>query len=563
MYARLAWLLTALSVVGAVADTLLVKAAYGDLWSEEAVAVHGWPIVTAATVGATAMGALIISRYERHLIGWLLCLIGFTSSVSIVSEVYSVWVVDAGGPGSRELGSVAGWTSSLFGGQLSIAGLAIVFLVAPDGHFLSRRWRYPGIATLAGLGCWVAALLTLPPTEYGSAPEPGQVGPLARSLSTVGFLLVCVGVIASAVSMVRRLRRSHGVQRQQLRLIALSAAMLMAGVWAYIVVQLFNGGEQTWTASLPLFTSYLCLPILFAVAVLRYRLYDIEVIINRAVILAVGTAFAAFGYIGLVVGVSALIGTQTSGFWLSLLATALVALAFQPLRRRVVRLANRLAYGPLAVPYEALSDFSHRLAETPSSGSLLPAVAEAAGRAVSAQHATAILTISGAGVESASWPDPESDGATQHEVPVHNGGDALGSIAVNMPKGRPLRATDGRLLQDLADQTALAFRNAAMQAELAEHVKALDATTGELIAARGRIIEADDIARSMLESAISREVLPHLYELPARLNGLRVDAGEASLDELDRLVAQTNEAHRSLRDLTRGVFRRGRRPASV
>jgi hypothetical protein len=326
---------------------------------------------------------------------------------------------------------------------------------------------------------------------------------------------------------------------------------------------LFNGGEQTWAASLPLFVSYLCLPILFAVAVLRYRLYDIDVIINRAVILTAATAFAGVGYIGLVVGVGALVGAQTSGFWLSLLATALVALAFQPLRSRVVRLANRLAYGPRAVPYEALSDFSRRLAETPASALLLPSVAEAAGRAVSAQRATAVLNVSGAGVESASWPDSKSDAPTQYEVSVQSGGEALGSITVSMPKGKPLRVVDERLLHDLADQTALAFRNAAMTAELAEHVKALDATTRELIASRGRIIEADDVGRSMLESAISREVLPHLYGLPARLNGLRVDAGHASLDELDQLVTQTNEALRSLRDLTRGVFRRRRRPASV
>jgi signal transduction histidine kinase len=555
MYARLAWLLTALSFLAAVADTFVTAAAYGQLGSEGAVAIHGWPFVTAATVGATGMGALIVSRYPRHPIGWLLCLIGFTSGISMLAEAYSVWVADAGGPGSGSLGSVAGWISALLGGQLSLAGLAIMFLVAPDGRFLSARWRYAAIGTLAGLGSCVAGLLAQSPTEYGIEPDPGQVSTLARVLFTFGFLMICLGVIASAASMLRRLRRSQGEQRQQLRLIAVSAACVAVGLLSYLVIQLFNGGEQTWTASLPLFVSYFCLPILFAVAVLRYRLYDIEVIINRAVILAAGTAFAGIGYTGIVVGVGAMVGAQTSGFWVSLLATALVALAFQPLRKRVVRLANRLAYGSRALPYEALSDFSHRLAETPSSESLLSAVAEAAGRAVSAQRATAILTVSGAGVVSGIWPDGPPDARMQHVVPVQSGGEALGSIAVSMPRGRPLRAIDERLLQDLAGQTALAFRNAAMQAQLAEHVRALDATTRELIASRRRIIEADDAARRLLESAISREVLPHLSALPARLSGLRVrGATDTSLDELDQLISHANEALQSLRELTRGVF---------
>jgi GAF domain-containing protein len=564
MYARIAWLLTTLTVAGAVADTVVTRAAYGDLWSEDTVAVHGWPMVTAATVGAAAMGALIISRYERHPIGWLLCLIGFTSSVSMLTEAYSIWVVDEGGPGSRGLGGVAGWTSALLGGQLALAGLAIMFLVAPDGHFLSKRWRSTAIVTLVGLGCCGFARFTQSPREYRIEQDHEQVSALGSVLLSVGFLLIGLGVIASAVSMLRRLRRSKGEQRQQLRLIAVSAVFLTVGLSTYIVIQLLNGGEQTWAVSMPLFLSYFCLPILFAIAVLRYRLYDIDVIINRAVILTAATAFAGVGYIGLVVGVGALVGAQTSGFWLSLLATALVALAFQPLRSRVLRLANRLAYGPRAVPYEALSDFSRRLAETPASASLLPAVAEAAGRAVSAQRATAVLTVSGAGVESASWPDAGFDAAARYDVPVQSGGETLGSITVSMPKGRPLRAIDERLLHDLADQTAVAFRNAAMQAQLAEHVAALDATTQELVASRGRLIEADDTGRRILESAISREVLPHLYPLPTRLSGLRtLPPGGASLEELDQLVIQTNEALHSLRDLTRGVFRRRRRPASV
>jgi hypothetical protein len=549
MYARIAWVLTGLTVVFAAADTW-VTAQYRPLLSEEAVALHGFPFVTGAVVGSAAMGAVIIRRYARHPIGWLLCLIGFLSSISLVAEAYSIWVVTAGGPGSRSLGGVAGWIATLLGGQLSLAALAIVFLVAPDGRLLSRRWRIAVVASLLGFACWTAALMTQKPTEYQIDRE--QVGPVGSLLLLAALPLILGGLLAAMVSMVRRLRQSEGEQRQQLRLVAAAAVFVALGFVLLIVVQLFNGGRQSWSASLPLFIAFFCMPLLFAVAVLRYRLFDLDLIINRAVVFALGILFAAVGYTGLVVAVSALVTTRTSGFWLSLLATALVALAFQPLRRPVVRLANRLAYGDRAAPYEALSDFSRRIAETPSPNLLLPAVAEAAGRAVSARSAAVVLQVPGSGRISERWPAAD-DGTPEYEVPVRQGGDVLGSIGVTMPKGRGLRAADGRLLHALADQTALAFRNSAMEHELAAHVDALDRTTRELAESRRRIIAADDAARSRLESAISKDVLSHLRPMPERLSAIDV-ADAATADELDRLVAEINTALDSLRDLTRGVF---------
>ena len=552
MHARVAWILTALTVVLAVADGW-VTAAYRPLLSEEAVAVHGFPFVDGAAVGSAAMGALIVSRYRRHPIGWLLCLTGVDTAVSLLTEAYSVWVLTAGGPGSRSAGAVAGWISTLLGGRLSLAVLAILFLVVPDGHFFSRRWRIAAGVILTGLVFHAAALLTVWPTRF--APDAEQLGLLGNLFSLFAFPLIMGGLVAATVSLVQRLRRSQGVQRQQLRLIATSVVFLVVSFVWMLVVQGVNGGRQTWAASLPLFVAYLCMPVFFAVAVLRYRMYDIEVIINRAVVLAVGTAFAAIGYTGLVVTVAALVNTQTSGLWLSLLATALVALAFQPLRRRVVRLANRLAYGARALPYEALSDFSRRLAETPSPQTLLPAVAEAAGRAVSARRSAAVLRVAGSAGLSAVWPAGAPGGTAEHEVFVRDGDDILGSIGVTMAKGRGLRPADERLLEDLAKQTALAFRNAAMEAELAEHVAALDRTTQALTESRRRVIAADDAARRQLESAISREVLPHLDTMPAELGGLSVAASApAALEELEQLVTRTNTALESLRELTRGVF---------
>jgi hypothetical protein len=554
MRARIAWILAGVTLVLVVSD-IVITAQYDNLLSESAVAVHGFPFVSGAVLGSAVMGAVVVAREERHVIGWLLNLIGVTSAFSLLTEAYGIWVISEGGPGPSSLAGIAGWLSYMFGGQLAIAGLAFMFLLAPDGHFLSRRWRYAAIVTAAGEVLCVAALASLNPLEFDLLST--DVGQVRELMLSVGFLMFGLGLVASVVSMTLRLRSSTGEQRQQLRVIAISAAMVALGVANSAVVQIINGGEQTWAASLPLFVGYFLLPILFATAVLRYRLYDIDLIVNRTVVLAFGTTFAALGYTVLVVVVGRAVDTRAGGIVLSLLATAVVALAFQPLRRGVIRLANRIAYGTRAQPYVALSDFSRRLAETPSPTTLLPAVAEAAGRAVAARRATAALHAPGGAVaSSATWDGPGfADGAGSHLVPVRGGGVTLGTIEVLLPPGRSLRASDERLLRALADQAAVAFRNAAMETQLAEQVAELDRTARELSESRARLIEADAIVRRELEAAISRDVLPRLVALPRQLRAARVAVAErAAVNDLDVLVAGTTATLESLRELTRGVF---------
>lgn len=552
MLPRLAWLLAGVTLALVVADVLVAAQAV-SLTSETAVAVHGFPFVDGAVVGSAVMGALIVSRYERHPIGWLLALIGLVSAVSLVAEAYAYWVQEADGPGPAVLGSVSGWVSWLFSGQLAIAGIALLFLLAPDGHLVSRRWRYAAWVTGTGAALCLAAVLSMDPTTFRLETQSEDTDPVRSSLLSLGFLAISGGLVASVVSMVQRLRRSRGEQRQQVQLIALSAALVAVGIAFLLVVQLLNGGEQTWLAGVPLFVSYLLLPILLAVAVLRYRLYDVDVIINRTVVLVAGTAFAALGYTTLVVVVGDLVNRRTSGFWLSLLVTALVAIGFQPLRRRVVRLADRLAYGSRAQPYQELADFSRRLSDTPSPDALLSTVAAAAGQALAARRVTATLDVPGAGAIPAVWGAASSDGGI-HAVTVRTGGVDLGSIEVVLPKGRRLRTVDRRLLEALADQAAIAFRNTTLELQLAGNVAELGRTTRELGRSRARIIEADDAVRRDLESAISRDVLPHLEAVDAGLRAIGDDS-PAGLDaRVDAMVDTVNAALESLRELTRGVF---------
>jgi GAF domain-containing protein len=549
MRTRLAWTFAGIALVLVILD-VVVTAQYRPLLSEAAVALHGFPFVDGAVVGCAVMGALVLSRDDRHVVGWLLNVVGATSAVSLLAESYALWVSDDG-PGSRAMGGISGWVASVFGGQLAIAGIALMFLLAPDGRLLSRRWRYAALVAVAGALLCFGVLVSENPTTYDIRAPDNSVGPVRGLLLSLGFLLISAALLASLVSMLVRLGRSRGEQRQQLRLIALSAGLLSGGLVSLLVVQIANGGRQTWASSLPLFISYLLLPVLFAVAVLRYRLYDVEVILNRTLVLAAGTAFAAIGYTTLVVSVGKLVGHRTGGFWLSLLATTLVAVAFQPLRRRVVRLANRLAFGSRAQPYEELADFSRRLVETPSVDTLLPAVAAAAGEALSARGAAATLSMPGGRTLSGDWGRASLAGTAVHGATVRSGDVVLGSIEVALPLGRALRPSDERLLQALADQAAVAFRNSALEAQLAGHVADLARTTHELAESRARIIEADDEVRRTLEEAISREVLPHLVAVHDELARARTGASTTGTDEL---VADVNSALEALRELTRGVF---------
>ena len=555
MRARIAWCVAGLTALAVVLDTAFT-AAHRPLMSEATWADHGWPLISLAGAGCALMGALIISRYPRQPLGWLLCAASLIS-VTLALEAYTAWVLDGDGPGSPYWAHVSGWAASLLGWP-AFTAIIIIFLISPDGHLLSPRWRSAVWVTAVGLGLHTLGTLTIPPGEfvYGEGYGRTVSGPLLM----VGVVLVAAGLIASAVSLVLRLRRARDDVRRQLLWIASSAAFLAFGVVVVLVVPQGVGKEGTWLAALPLHVAQLAFPLCVAVAVLRHRLFNIDLIVNRALVLALATGLVAVGYVLVVVVAGLAIGGGAGGFWPSLLATALVAMAFQPLRRRVVRVADRLAFGAAAAPYEALADFSRRLGDSPDPSALLPAVAEEAAHAVNASRATVLLQVEAEPDSLAVWPpigvdDPATNGV---EMPVFDRGERLGSITVAMPAGHPLRHREQRLLADLADQAGMAFRNARLTAELSGQVDQLGHHTLELAESRRRLITAGDAERSRLERAIAGQVLPHLTPLPDRLRQISHPErqGPAALDlaPLGPLVESLNSALEALREITRGVF---------
>jgi signal transduction histidine kinase len=241
-------------------------------------------------------------------------------------------------------------------------------------------------------------------------------------------------------------------------------------------------------------------------------------------------------------------------FWPSLMATALVAISVQPLRRRLVQLADRAVYGARAVPYEALADFTNDLQQSPGPQDLVDQVAESIGAAVGARQVEIRLVLHSDEVVWAAWPRALIPaGGPDLLLPVADREAALGELAVTWPPGRSVRPHEERLLRDFTDQLGRAFRNLQLESDLAERVEQLAAQTDELAASRRRLLSAQAEGRHRFESAISREVLPHLDGLPRELATI-AKSPRLTADTLGPMIARTHEALAALRRLTRGVF---------
>ena len=520
-----AWTMFGLTVLMCLVQTWYVLSSGTPLLDRAGDGLNSFPIITVGTVLGAAIGAMVASRHPDNPVGWLFCVGVLGTATGLACEAYGTAVEIYHSPGVGGLLEPIVVVSFVLNAQWALALLAATFLVFPDGTVSSPRWRPVLIAVPVPLVTSAVVLVAYALTHDVSVHELRR-NDLSRWLTwpvAAAWLLLAVLMLLSVISLVRRVRRTTGVVHQQLRWLSVSATALLVGMaLALSAPDPSPSRPWAWMFFVPLYVGYAAVPIAAGIAVLRYRLYDIDVVISRAVVLALLLVFVTAGYVALVVTLGRLVGGQTGDrYWPSVLATALVALAFQPLRRRVVRLADRVAYGARAAPYEALFDLAQRLGASPDPATLLPTVAEASASAVGARSATVRLQVPGAADLVAEWPDGTA-GLTGEvtAVEVRERGELLGSIAVLLPPGRRLRDPERRLLGDLADQSALAFRNSRLTAELAARVDDVDGRTAELTASRRRLFEARDAERERLETAIRRDVVPHLASMPDRLQAM-------------------------------------------
>jgi hypothetical protein len=289
---------------------------------------------TALAVGFSLLGVVILAHRRRHRIGWLCCAIGLAQAVAGTSHQYAHYAL-ARDPGGRA-GAIAGWLATWT--WVPAIGLLLTFLVLlfPDGRLPSRRWR-PVAWTAAGS---LAALMVLFAARAWPLRGPSLLTPLsllafAGRPGMIAGLVLLASAAAAAASLLVRLRRAGGVERQQLKWFAYAAVVSTLAVMLPASVPVL--------VALPGLLALLCLPGAIAVAILRYRLYDIDRILNRTLVFGLLTAVLGLGYVGLVLVLGHLFGGMAKypPSWAVAGATLAVAALFRPARHRIQDAVDR------------------------------------------------------------------------------------------------------------------------------------------------------------------------------------------------------------------------------
>jgi len=310
------------------------------------------------------VGLLILARQPRNRIGWLFMSIGVAWGFGGALSGYYAYGLLAN-PGALPGTSVA---VALDGGSW-VPGIGLIgtflILLFPDGKLPTPRWRW-----LAWTSA-VAMVLAFLATEFAPGSLAGNGFPRLRNplgiqalrpiLDPLKFSIVLIPlcIVACAVAMVRRYRRSKGQERLQMKWFAAAAAIVavlyLIAMGVSLPYALSPGPDPSWLV-IPQFAALFSLaliPVAAGFAILRHRLYDIDVVIKKALVYGTLAAFITAVYVAIVVGIGAAFGRGNhANLGLSILATAVVAVAFQPMRERVQRTANRLVYGERANPYE-------------------------------------------------------------------------------------------------------------------------------------------------------------------------------------------------------------------
>jgi signal transduction histidine kinase len=233
---------------------------------------------------------------------------------------------------------------------------------------------------------------------------------------------------------------------------------------------------------------------------------------------------------------------------LSIAATAVVAVAFQPVRSRVQHLANRLVYGKRATPYEVLSEFSSRVAGVYATEELLGRMARLLADGTGARSATVWLRVGPEMRPAATWPEGTSPEQADRRVEVSHRGEVLGALSVAKRPGESLSSVESKLLSDLASQAGVVLRNVRLTEELLARLE-------ELAASRKRLVAAQDEERRRIERNLHDGAQQQLVALKVRLSLVeRISSEEKVKAMLADLAAEADGALQTLRDLARGIY---------
>ena len=579
-----ACLVTAALAVSGAALTLLARGdlADGDLASNLGAALAG--------IYYACLGALVVRR-AGNVIGWLLLGEGGLLAAEDVANAYAIDGLKGGGglPGAALVGLFAEWTFVLV-----IAGFIATFLLFPDGRLPSRRWRPVGWFGIAATGLALAGFAVHP--RMVALPAPGGVSasfPNPLGVSSLGpvWSTVLVGTLnglgvlslplfaAAAVSLAVRFRAGGREVREQIKWLAFMMTLMLATQTVGLVGIVTTGSMYNPVTGAAYALSALIalagMPAVVTLAILKYRLYQIDLIINRTVKYALLSAALTAVYAAIVLGIGTAAG-YAGGPLLTVTAAVAVALLFQPARARAQLLANRLVYGRRATPYQVLADFAEHMAGQLDTTAALTRMAALLGGATGATRVRVWVRVGAGFRPEVSWPAGEreageaaalvrdnsvlslSEGsltgngarrAAQRTAEVRHSGELLGALTLVKPAGEPVSTAEESLLANVASQAGLMLRNVRLTAELR-------ATIDDLTASRRRLVRAQDEERHRIERNLHDGAQQQLVALAMLLR--LVDDAADDPAEVRQLSAQLKDGVRAaiedLRALARGIY---------
>ncbi|MFL5736853.1 MAG: histidine kinase [Actinomycetota bacterium] len=542
----------------AVFGVFLAAAAYGSILTVrngESLANQVPLIIAFGAFGI--VGALVVSRTRGNPVGLLLLYGSALTAVSFAAgEIMTALWRDGIRSGTAVF--VAAFLSNA-GWILGIIPVVLFLpLIFPDGRLPSRRWRPLAWITWALLLFLTASILLGQRTFTGSVESvrihnPMVIGALADlripDWFVVLLLVVCLG--GGVASLVSRFRRSSGVERQQIKWVAASIVFVIG---AFAVTTIGSSLGDLFTAVVS-GAAFLSIPVAIGVAVLQYRLYDLDVVVKKALI-AGALAVIVIAVYGVLVWVFGTVASgRESSLSLFLIALAL-GLAFRPVARFARRVADRIVYGRRATPYEVLTEFSERVGDAYATDDVLERMAQILGQGVGATSARVWLQVGRELRPVSSWPPgdqlPTSLSCNGEALPpmtpeigfeVRDRGSLLGALSVEMPPNDPMTPAKEKLVRDLASQAGLSLRNV----QLVE----------DLRASRQRLVAAQDEERRKLERNIHDGAQQQLVALTVKMRLARSlaskDVAKAE-SMLQQMEGETQTALEDLRDLARGIY---------
>ncbi|MCI0633056.1 MAG: histidine kinase [Actinobacteria bacterium] len=498
-----------------------------------------------ATLAWGGAGALIGARRPENPISLVLAGEALLLGVISFSETYS--------RSDLPFTSVA---SSVFSDVTLIPlllAVPLLLLLFPTGRPPSPRWTWVGWLLAASAVFGVFGLIVRGPDK---TPTPA----LAEVLLTASGFAGLAGSVLAIVSVVMRFRRSRGEERAQMRWLA-SIAVLGAALFVLNLLAEGLAGEGslavTIVSVLLLMILTVGLPASIVISILRYRLYELDVVIRKTVIFVILAALIMVVSLGMLLLLSTLTfavpeEAETAAIAAATLAVGLVAWPLWKLARRI---SDRVVFGGRSSPYEVLTQFAERVGETYSSDDVLPRMAEVLGRATGAEVARVWLRVGDELRPEASWPtDAPAAGSTPAEpgtiepetsfsAEVRHLGELLGALDVATPANDPMNPSKERLVRDLAAQAGPMLHNVLLVEDLRE--------------SRRRIVAAQDERAKKLERNIHDGAQQQLVALAVklRLADQTMDRDPPKAHELlAQLQAETNDALETLRDLARGIY---------